>query len=93
MLTSQRRTASTRAKTDCILYYMTAADFDTVIKHYPKYYDEIIEKAFERLEKTISCNGDFEVHATPPTRPPCDPHVTISCNGDFEVHATPPTLP
>ena len=45
MLTSQRRTASARAHTDCILFYMTVEDFEEVIKNYPKYYDYILDKA------------------------------------------------
>ena len=45
MLTSQRRTASARAHSDCILFYMTVESFEEVIKDYPKYYDDILDKA------------------------------------------------
>jgi len=45
MLTSQRRTASARAHSDCILFYMTVESFEEVIKDYPKYYDHILDKA------------------------------------------------
>ena len=44
MLTSQRRTASARAHSDCILFYMTVESFEEVIKDYPKYYDDILDK-------------------------------------------------
>ena len=36
MFTSQRRTATARAATDCILFYMTVGDFEDVIREYPK---------------------------------------------------------
>jgi len=61
MLTSQRRTATARAGSDCILFYMTTSDFELVIKDHPKYYDEILDKAMERLENTLRSNADAEV--------------------------------
>ena len=38
MLTSQRRTATAQAICDCILFSMKAADFDEVIKDFPRYH-------------------------------------------------------
>ena len=53
MLTSQRRTASARAHSDCILFYMTVESFEEVIKDYPKYYDHILDKASTYLLTTL----------------------------------------
>ena len=61
MLCSQRRTATAQAIIDCILFFMRAADFDEVIKDFPKYYDDILEKAMERLEMTLKSNASLEV--------------------------------
>ena len=36
MFTSQRRTATARAASDCILFHMSNADFEHVIRDYPK---------------------------------------------------------
>ena len=57
MFTTQRRTASARALTDCILYSMTVGDFEEVIKDYPKYYDSILDKAMQRLDDIVTANG------------------------------------
>ena len=57
MLTSQRRTGAARAGTDCILSAMRAVDFNDVIKDFPKYYDDIIEGAMDRLEATLQSNA------------------------------------
>ena len=48
MLTSQRRTATAFADTDCILFFMTTSAFDAVIRDFPMYYDQILNKAMER---------------------------------------------
>ena len=61
MLTSQRRTATASADTDCILFFMTTSAFDTVIRDFPMYYDAILNKAMERLEKTLRSNASLEV--------------------------------
>ena len=61
MLCSQRRTATAQAIIDCILFFMRAADFDEVIKDFPKYYDDILEKAMARLEMTLKSNASLEV--------------------------------
>ena len=57
MLTSQRRTASARAHTDCILFYMTVEDFEEVIKNYPKYYDYILDKAHTDDPSSLHVRG------------------------------------
>ena len=61
MFTSQRRTATARAASDCILFHMSNADFEAVIRDYPKYYDDILEKAMERLEMIVRSNASREV--------------------------------
>ena len=58
MLTSQRRTATARALTDCILFYVTITDFEEVVKAYPKHYSEILDKALKRLENTLQTNAE-----------------------------------
>ena len=40
-----------------------------VIKDYPKYYDDILDKAMERLENTLRSNASM-VHLAAPARPP-----------------------
>lgn len=56
MLTKQKRTATALAATDCILFYMTAEDFEAVIKDYPMYYYTILDKAMERMERVLQSN-------------------------------------
>jgi CRP-like cAMP-binding protein len=60
MLTRQKRTGTALAATDCILFYMTAEDFEEVIKDYPTYYYTILDKAMERLEKVLQKNTKEE---------------------------------
>jgi len=57
MLTAQRRTATARAVTDCILFYVTISDFEGVVKGYPKLASEILDKAIKRLEVTLVSNA------------------------------------
>ena len=44
-----------------ILFYMTTSAFDAVIEDFPMYYDAILNKAMERLEKTLRSNASLEV--------------------------------
>jgi len=39
---------------------MCAADFDRVMKDFPRYYDTIIEGALSLLEKTLDTNASVE---------------------------------
>ena len=51
---------TTQAITNCILLFMCAADFDRVMKDFPRYYDTIIEGALSLLEKTLDTNASVE---------------------------------
>ena len=55
MLTAQRRTASAMAITDCIMFYMTACDFDKVMNDFPSHYNEILDQAMARLDSVCAC--------------------------------------
>ena len=56
MLTAQRRSATARALTDCILFFVTMSDFEEVVKSYPNLASEILDKAIRRLEATLVTN-------------------------------------
>ena len=50
---------------------MTSAAFDSVCSDFPNYYDAILSKAMERLEKTLRSNASLEARSSPhPTAPP-----------------------
>ena len=66
MFTSQRRTASARALHNCVLYTLSVGDFEKTIQRHPKYYDAILNKAMEQLNKTLNSNKDFQACATRP---------------------------
>lgn len=57
MLTGQPRTATALAVTDCVLFYINQADFNTVARKWPKALHTILAKAKERLERINNCNS------------------------------------
>ena len=61
MLTAQRRTATATAVTDCIMFYMTSQDFDDVMSDFPGNYNEILDRALERLDTVLRSNASLEV--------------------------------
>ena len=61
MLTAQRRTATATAVTDCIMFYMTSQDFDDVMSDFPSNYNEILDRALERLDTVLRSNASLEV--------------------------------
>jgi len=69
VLSEERRSASARARRDCMLYSLSKGSVDGMKKHYPESYAMIHDQAMAE-RKRVSCINDAEDQKSPSSRSP-----------------------